>query len=154
MKSLARFLTVVSMLVLSPHRLPAPIVEIETPTPAPRSAKPPQQAKSKRVQSDSKVSTTATSEQARFTGTWVGKVVAGPPYPIEYTLVINSAGTKVQEKSTVWGSHLYPAIRNGKSIQWETLGHSYWKLTPNSDGRTALVQYLGGASAIFHKTSP
>ncbi len=153
MKSLARFLMVVFMLLVFAHRLWAPIFEIETPTPTPTRGKPSQQAKSKKVQSESKFSATATSEPARFAGTWIGKVLAGPPYPVEYTLVVNSAGTKVQEKSEVWGSHSYSAIRNGKSIQWETLGHSYWKLTPNSDGRTALVLYLGGASAIFHKKS-
>ena len=99
------FITVV--LLLLTHRLPAPITEIpESPTPAPeQSAKP----KPKRI-TKPKVTT-------KFAGTWTGTIRFGPTLVVDYTLVINSAGSSVQEKSAQWGSRSYPAIRDGKTVR-------------------------------------
>jgi hypothetical protein len=114
-------LLAVMLLLITAHRLPAPISEIpESSTPNPE-----HQPKPKKPRSESRTSATAASEgPARFAGTWTGTVVfAGTrPLVVNYTLVINSAGNSVQEKSAQWGSHSYPAIRDGKSVRWQTLG--------------------------------
>src|SRR5205823_9573018 len=149
-------LLAVMLLLITAHRLPAPISEIpESPTP---NAK--HQPKPKKPRSESRTSATAVSEgTARFAGVWVGTVNFGSsrgsrPLLVEYTFVINSARTTVQEKSTTWGSHSYPTTRAGNSVRWETLGHQDWALTPNPDGKTALVTGTVVSPVIFHRTSP
>jgi hypothetical protein len=146
MKGKRNALLTAVVLLLATHRLPAPITEIpESPTPAPeQSAKP----KPKRI-TKPKVTT-------KFAGTWTGTIRFGPTLVVEYTLVINSAGSSVQEKSAQWGSHFYSATCDGKTVRWQTLGtDSRWALTPNPDGKTALVTGTAVVSpVIFHRTSP
>jgi len=135
----------ITLLLVTAHRLPAPIVEETTPTPAPQeSAKP----KPKRI-TKPKVTT-------KFAGTWTGTIRFGPALVVDYTLVINSAGSSVQEKSAQWGSHFYSATCDGKTVRWQTLGtDSRWALTPNPDGKTALVTGTAVVSpVIFHERSP
>ena len=136
---------VLALLLVGTHRLPAPITEIpESPTPGPeQSAKPKPKGITK-----PKVTT-------KFAGTWTGIIRFGPTLVVDYTLVINSAGSSVQEKSAQWGSRSYPAIRDGKTVRWQTLGpNKRWALTPNPDGRTAVVLRPEGPQVIFHRTSP
>jgi len=138
-------LLAVMLLLITAHRLRAPIHEIpESPRPAPeQSAK----SKPKRI-TKPKVTT-------KFAGTWTGTISFGPKLVIDYTLVINSADSSVKEKSLTWGSHFYSARCDGKTIRWQTLGpNKRWALTPNPDGRTALVLRPEGPAVIFHKTSP
>jgi len=138
-------LLAVMLLLITAQRLPAPIHEIpESPRPAPeQSAK----SKPKRI-TKPKVTT-------KFAGTWTGTISFGPKLVIDYTLVINSAGSSVQEKSAQWGSHLYSATFDGKTVRWQTLGtNSRWALTPNSDRKTALVTGIVVSPVIFHRTSP
>jgi hypothetical protein len=152
-------LLAVMLLLITAHRLPAPISEIpESPTPNPK-----HQPKPKKPRSESRISATAVSEgPARFAGTWTGTFNFGGTRPwwhtspllADYTLVINSAGNSVQEKSAQWGSRSYPAIRDGKTVRWQTLGHQRWALTPNPDGKTALVTGTVVSPVIFHRTSP
>src|SRR6266700_8186918 len=137
-------LLAVMLLLITAHRLPAPISEIpESPTPAPeQSAKP----KPKR--------TITLKVTTKFAGTWTGTIRFGPTLVVDYTLVINSAGNSVQEKSAQWGSHFYSATCDGKTVRWQTLGtDSRWALTPNPDGKTALVTGTAVVSpVIFHRT--
>ena len=145
MKGKRKVLFITVVLLLLTHRLPAPITEIpESPTPAPKqSAKP----KPKRI-TKPKVTT-------KFAGTWTGTIRFGPTLVVDYTLVINSAGSSVQEKSAQWGSHFYSATFDGKTVRWQTLGtNSRWALTPNSDGKTSLVTGVVVSPVIFHRTSP
>jgi hypothetical protein len=167
MKSPLRFLILLLSIFVIAQRSPAPIVEPEEkPTPAPEHSEAPK-PKTKRPSKS-----VATSEEeapakaevrakpapplapkgpARFAGTWIGKVNFGVTRRwgiLEYTLVFNSAGTSVLEKTATFGSHSYSVVRNGDSAQWGTPGQN-WKLTPNSDGRTALV-----ITSVFSSTTP
>jgi hypothetical protein len=168
-------LTTVVLLLLT-HRLPAPIQEAsESPTPEPEQSVMPQTKRTSkpRVTGDSSESSTKSqppsrtprtqaAPQPKFAGTWTGTLNIGgtrrwwntSPLLADYTFVINSAANSVQEKSAQWGSRSYPAIRDGKTVRWQTLGHQRWALTPNPDGKTALVTGTVVSPVIFHRTSP
>jgi hypothetical protein len=74
-----------------------------------------------------------------FQGTWVG-TLRGLPFngDVDYTLIINAAGTVVNERATAFGSLSFPAICDGVTMRWKTPGCAK-TLTPNPDGRTALI---------------
>lgn len=155
-------------LLLSTHRLPAPISE-ENPTPAPvKTSKPkaPRPSKPKTASSETRPRATAaptsTPIQNKFDGTWMGTV---PNLPfvgnVDYVLYINGGGTAVTEKTANFGIYSWQASSDGYIMRWNSNGTDF-TLTPNSDGQTALVTannpgFLGvGAfslSTVFRRTS-
>jgi hypothetical protein len=160
---------VCGLLLLTAHRLPAPIQE-ENPTPAPeKSTKP----RPKRISKpDSKASTASrprtksapapTAIQNKFDGTWTGTI---PNLPfvgnVDYVLFVNGGGTAVTEKTTNFGTYSWQASSDGYIMRWNANGTDF-TLTANSDGQTALVTannpgFLGvGAfslSTVFRRTS-
>ena len=164
---------VIGILVISAHRLPAPISEESTATPAPeQSAKP----KSKRVSKPKAanenaeraamsqkrtITPAATRNQNRFDGTWVG-TLNNLPFAgnVEFTLVVTGNGTSVTEKSANFGTNTFQVNCDGSTMRWET--GSSWTLTPIAEGQTALVTcnnpgFFGvGAfslSAVFRKAA-
>jgi hypothetical protein len=148
------FSLVVALLLVTAHRLPAPISEIpENPTPAQeQSAKPkPKRTIKPKVtnensedsgkqQTRTTVSTTKreTTPSNPFEGTWRG-TLDNLPFAgnVDFTLVITAAGTAVVEKSANWGTKNFQSNCDGSTMKWET--GSSWTLTPNPDKQTALV---------------
>lgn len=137
------------VLFISAHRLPAPIQEIsESPTPA-REA----QAKSRKIQSKIKViapkpatksplksSTVVFQGPARFAGTWTGTINQGVLGNVAISLVINAAGTSVQEISRI-GTFTRTATIGSNVMMWRAgwLSEISWTFMPNNDGKTAAV---------------
>lgn len=177
MKRTLALLLTVALLLITAHRLPAPISEIpESPTPAPEQSaksKPKRTIKSKATSESSESSTShqtpspqpksqATPTQPRFAGTWNGIMDCGIYGIIDHTIAIT------QDSMTVWQTK-NPSVRGSGApqisgdtitIRYDTC---YWTLTPNPDGKTALAKcgcggFLGigawNGSAIFHRTSP
>lgn len=157
-RTLAFCLTAV-LLLGTPHRAPAPILE-ESPTPAPeQSAKPRAKHSAKPVASENSQSQT---KRNPFDGTWVGTLASGLAGQVQYTLTIS--GTVVKETSSRFGAYIWNATSDGKTIRWD------WKVntsgtttfTINADGKTALRtdKSQGGlfgpyeSSATFYKMSP
>jgi cytoskeletal protein RodZ len=106
-----RLLLMVSVLLITAHRLPAPIVEEEKPTPAAEQSakpKPKPTIKPKATRENSESATrrqtsspppkTQPTQQNRFSGTWNGIINCGPGGDIEHTIAIDTAHNLV----TVW----------------------------------------------------
>jgi hypothetical protein len=162
----------VVLLLITAHRLPAPISEIlESPTPAPeQSAKPkPKRTIKPKVTSESSESSTKrktalpaqsqpTPNRNPFDGTWRGFL-----HVADYTLIINVAGNTVTEKSAKWGTFTWPTTCDGKTIRWNDGGSCAWTFTPNPDEKTALATAncpglfgfgAGSWSSVFQRASP
>lgn len=167
------------ILLISAHRLPAPISEVETPTPAPeQSAKPkPKRTIKPKVTSENAENSTkaktssptpqnqSTSQRNPFDGTWVGTLNCGLPGSVSFTLRINGSGTTVNMKSSNFGSDTRSTTLQGTTVKWgqATVGDSAWTFTPIREGKTALVTCASGgllgiggfsSSATFYRTSP
>ena len=111
-----RFLIVLLSILMIAHRSPAPIQE---------------------------TSPLSKQEVARFAGTWTGRIKFGVNAgEVEYTLVINPEATSMIQKSLRFGENARPTTVNAGTLSW-TAGPktgNAWTLTPNPDGRTALVK--------------
>lgn len=173
MKSFIRILAVIIALLITAHRLPAPIQEVpESPTPAPeQSAKPkPKRTAKARVTSESSESSTknqtssaqpknqATPVQLRFAGTWNGIMNCGIAGNIEHTIAIDVA----QNSMTVWQTTNPSARVSGPAqMSGDTITGSYgwngnWEVTPYPDGQTAKVRFtafLLDSTAVFRRES-
>jgi hypothetical protein len=172
--------TVLSALILfllTAHRLPAPIVEEEKPTPASeQSAKPkPKRTSEPEARRKSSESLTkrqtpslqpknhATPQRNPIDGTWIGTL-----NNIQFTAVISGSGTVVRETSTD-GTFTWNATYDGKTMRWSwqrpLLSGDSTATVIDANGKTALVtSKSGGAplllgagahntSAIFYKVS-
>ncbi len=168
-RSVHLLLCVLSVMLLTTHRLPAPISEIPTPAPE-RSAKPKSERTIKpKITNESSESSRkrqtpsprqATAKPSPFAGTWVGTAKLGIYGNVGFTLVVNAAGTVVNERSSAFGSHTCNCKNDGKTIRWQS---GAWfqagsrMLTPNPDSKTAVVTCSNGllhTSSVFSKTSP
>jgi len=169
------FLLVTTLLVVTAHRLPAPISEIpQSPTPAPEeSLKPkPKRTIKPRVASQNSESSTkrstsspqprnqTTSQCNAFDGTWVGmENLGGSVGKIQSTQVISGSGTVVRSKSRL-GEFTWNATCNGNTMQWSVntqYGSGVRVFTLNPDGKTGLMLFGSSAvhsSATFRKASP
>src|SRR3984893_16117412 len=131
---LLRVLLVSLLLSITVDRLPAPISEVETPTPTPAR---PSQLKSKgtvKHETGSENSGTATtpkssppktrasSSRSAFAGTWFGvrKEQKG-----DTTLIINAAVTVVAERSG-YGTFSWAAMCDGVTVRWRTPVECDW----------------------------
>jgi hypothetical protein len=133
----SRLLLVAALLLVTAHRLPAPIQEVpESPTPTPEQSV--------------GTPTTLQSQQrtARFAGTWAGKVSEGKLGDVDVTLVINADATALEQKSKM-ATFVRPTTHSGNTLSWTAgrKGEVAWTLTLNRDGQTALVtRQLGGVN--------
>jgi hypothetical protein len=166
------FSLVAALLMVTAHRLPAPIQEVpESPAPAPeQSAKPkPKRTVKPKASESSESSTKArtpsptlknqpTPNRNAFDGEW-----SGHGNVADYTLVISARGTAVYETSTKWGTYTWTATCDGVSMRWNTVVSCGWIFTPNPDGKTAIVVGTcsgilgigaGNWSGVFRRTSP
>jgi hypothetical protein len=160
------FLTV-ALLLVTAHRLPAPIQEVpESPTPAPtESAKPkPKRTTKPKVTTESsetvKQGTRGTAEstkgrisaqpQQRFSGTWKG-ILNGQ----QWMIVIDANETQAAASGGPWGVERGTTRINQNTISWKYVFNS-WSLTVVPGTKTAQVteQYIGGTSSgTFEKTN-
>jgi hypothetical protein len=151
-------LLTIALVVITAHRLPAPIQEApESPTPAPeQSVKP----KSKRtvkpkVSNDNSESSTkgrtASSPQNHppqnptpFAGTWVAKT----GFPVGVTLIVSSAQDSAVVKGLpIWGDRAGRPIANGNTLSWTFLAEK-WNMVIAPDGKTAVVTDHGWPSGV------
>jgi hypothetical protein len=133
-RSLVLSLTV-ALLLITTHRLPAPIQEVpESPTPTPAVAPAPQPRKSP-PKPRSKL-----TGAARFAGTWTGRITIDRFADTDVTLVISTDGTSVAQRSQA-GVWTRPLTYDGKLLSWQTgpTNNVAWTLTLNPDEQSALV---------------
>ena len=148
---------IASVCLISAHRLPAPISEIETPTPTltpPKEARRTQKTENKssakpitqRPLSKSTPQTTKPSNRSRFAGTWTGTVSVPGWGNLQGIWVINAAENSVTENfPAVHGPKPCAATVNGATISWVCRGgifNAFWSvttLTLTGDGQTALM---------------
>ena len=166
MNRLRHLLLATCLLLITPHRLPAPIQEIpESPTPAPEDEAKPKKAQSKPRAAESEQKTKSApkpsgaampSGPARFAGTWTGTINQGILGNIEVSLVIDARGTSVKD-ITKMGSFTHPATINGNTMTWRAgwLKEIEWTFTPSGDGKTAAVTSKSGlgvnGASTFHR---
>ncbi len=160
---------IIAALLISTHRLPAPISEIpQSPTPTPAVTEAVQPKKSAAKPKAKASPETAIKPQtkptppplqtgaARFAGTWTGTINQGIFGNIEISLAINATGTSVKESSK-GGTFTHPATINGNMMTWKAgwLSEIAWTFTPAGDGKTAAVTSKSGfgvnGAAIFQK---
>jgi hypothetical protein len=134
-----------ALLVVSVQRSPAPISEVETPTPTPKihSAPSPDEhrksdAPKHKIREKQQEATTskpvAKSSRNPFDGTWRGFL-----HIADYTLLVSESGTAVTEQSTTFGTFSWRATCDGNTMRWYDGGHCAWTFTPTPDGKTASV---------------
>jgi hypothetical protein len=160
---------ITALLLITAHRLPAPIVEEEKPTPTPASAQTPKEKKSSIKSKETphlKQASRATPEQKasvkqkRFAGTWVGTIPAFPTGPQETRLTIDPSETIMHHE---WVGH--PPQNDARAeIIGDTLRAAFheaipftFSLTPLGDGMSAQVRlqaFMNDQTAIFHRVAP
>ena len=97
-------------------------------------------------------------EAVAFAGTWSGKIKQGVLGNIVVTLVVNSDATSVRQK-TPGGQYTRAATHSGNTLSWRGgWFHEFaWTLTPNPDGKTAIVTDKGGvginSTATFQRVA-
>jgi hypothetical protein len=156
-----RLFTVAIMLLISAHRLPAPIQEVpESPTPAPEESaksKPKRTTKAKVTSESSEISTkrqTASSQThstqnpTPFAGTWVAKT----GFPAGVTLIVSPAQDSAVVKGLpIWGDRAGRPIANGNTLSWTFLAEK-WTMVIAPDGKTAVVTDHGWPSGVASGT--
>jgi hypothetical protein len=174
-----RLLLSVALLLITIHRLPAPISESpETPTPSPA---PPQSSTSQSRRhpgtswkslepepsaglqpSPKRTLPTQPTQQGavRFAGTWTGKVKLGISGDVQFTLTVNPEATSLKQKSMQFGEHSHATSYAAQTLSWKAgpKNETVWTLTPNRDGQTASVTAKSGSqingTAVFHRVQP
>ena len=121
-----RVLLAIGMLVVSAHRLPAPIVE-ETPTPKPK-------AKSSRASAENRPKKSAASKPAStkvsVAGTWTGTasgrinqaVFGQTSFSSNYKIQISADERMADWTSSAWifAKFQAPVQKNGRTLNWTT----------------------------------
>jgi len=170
-----RLLLGIAVLLITIHRLPAPISEIaETPTPTP----PPAESANRQLppggnwrNPESGISAspqlgpkptplTQTTQQrpAHFAGTWTGKMKLRIAGEVQFILTVNPDATSLTQKSKAFGEHTHVTSYTAQTLSWKAgpKNEIAWTLTPNRDGQTASVtassEINGGA--IFYRVQP
>ena len=171
MKPLARILAV-TLLLITAHRLPAPIQEIpESPTPAPTASAKPRAAQTpkatpkpkpkpskdeiasrerKRTRSDgvapasAAAQPTVTQRKAKhFAGTWAGTMHAENGQTYPVTVIVDPTETKASATGPVFGNEGGSVQTSGNTVSWNWMLDS-WSMTLNSETTAQVVKrYLG-----------
>jgi hypothetical protein len=96
--------------------------------------------------------------ESLFEGTWKGTLGRGLLGSLDLTFVVSADGAAVTFKSKS-GSFTWQGSCDGKTVRWHGCAAGIdcdWTLTPNEDGKTAVVTdrlLVGTFSAIFQKES-
>ena len=154
-----------TLLIISAHRLPAPISEVETPTPAKQSAKPKQRKLPKSTPKSVATESTSnparqqpSSKQSRFAGTWVGTMQTIPWGNWAVVLTVDPNEATITSEINGGKPEVKKAQRNGDMLQATFaagLTVITWSLTPQPDGATARVRmqaFMNDFTAVFHRT--
>jgi cytoskeletal protein RodZ len=164
---MVRICLIFAVLLVTAHRLPAPISEIpESPTPAPeQSAKP----KSKRTikpeatgkssesstkrQSTSSPQSQSTPNRTPFAGTWQGTLSdTGGANGVSATLIVNpTQDSAVVIGLAVWGDRRGRASAQGNTLSWTFLAEK-WTMVIAPDGKTAVVTDHGWPAGVSSGT--
>ena len=158
------FLLALLSILISAHRLPAPIVEEKTPTPSSeQSAKP----KSKRV-IESKTNRATTTPRAvstptpapskKFAGTWSGIMPEIPWGNVDTDLIVDQNETTIEwRQSGKSKAAIAKAILNGDTLSARfPVGFTtaVWYISPRADGVTASVRltaFMNDDTAVFQR---
>jgi hypothetical protein len=154
MRRSTRFLFGFALIVITAHRLPAPIQEVpENPTPASEQSakpKPKRTTKPKGTSENSENSTkrqtpspapksTPPPSQKRFAGTWTGKIFrSGSGSTDNITVVVTAAETSATVSNFFPGPQTGRTTINGNTISWNWM-LAKWTMTVNQDGQTAQI---------------
>jgi hypothetical protein len=168
MQPASRILVVTSLLILSAHRLPAPITEIpESPTPAPTVAptakpKPKPLPKPPKSEASEPVAKSAgqqpSPKQSRFAGTWVGTMPEVPWGNVATELVVDQTETTMEWQESGKRKGLVKTQLSGKTLQasFHVGVTATWSITPQPDGATARVRlqaFMNDQTAVFRRTT-
>jgi cytoskeletal protein RodZ len=161
------FSLVAALLLVTAHRLPAPISEIpESPTPAPEQSAKPKPKRTTNPKSQASESTTksakpqSTPKQSRFAGTWTGTMPAFPTGPQATVLTIDPKEATMQQ---IWTGHP-PSLVAKAEINGNTIRATFqngmvtftYSLSPEPDGATAQVRlqaFMNDNTAVFHRVA-
>jgi hypothetical protein len=173
------FLIIAAVVLITAHRLPAPIQEVpESPTPTPEQSANPKPKRTIKPKATSESSETSTERQTSlptpksqatpnrnlFDGTWIG-TINGHAGNVEFTLTISGSGTVERDVFRLAPGGPRNATNDGKMMTWHwgIEDNEVVTFTLNSDGRTAVMTSQGPpvfgmgayrASGIFRKVSP
>lgn len=166
----SRLLLVVAALLITTHRLPAPIVEEQKPTPAPSQSETPKRKHSIRSTSSSEQSlkqteskpkaTPSSAPTKKFAGKWSGIMPEVPWGDIQTELIVDPTETTMSWEDSLDKNR--PTVKtqlNGNTISAHFPGwpKAVWYITPNSDGQTAKVRltaFMNDDHAVFRRVSP
>ena len=172
MKRNISFFLCAGCLLITAHRLPAPIQEVpESPTPTatpalqlapiPLASPTPTATPSPQLAPIQLPRTAPGHPKAvRFAGTWSGRIRFGNAGNVDFTLVVNSEATSLQQKSKNFGDVTHLAVVTGRTLSWQAGRENRiaWTLTPNPNGQTALVTSKSASgvvtSAVFQRGQP
>ena len=165
----SRFLLGAVFLLITAHRLPAPIQEVpESPTPAPTvapTAKPkPKLSPKPKPKAEASESATSPSKRqvgprtSRFAGKWVGTMPEVPWGNIATELIVDETGTTMQWQESGKQKGTEKARLTGDTLQatFQVGVAATWSLTPQPDGATARVRlqaFMNDQTAVFHRTT-
>jgi hypothetical protein len=151
-----RFCAVLAaILILTAHRLPAPIQEVPgSPSPSPTPEARAQDSAIPRA-TDSLLPTQ--TGPASFAGSWMGKVDIQRAGEVEVTLVISPDGTSVQQTSKLSTANR-PLTYDDKVLSWTggIKSEVSWTMKLNPDGGSAIITrtFAGKtATATFERVS-
>jgi|HubBroStandDraft_4_1064222.scaffolds.fasta_scaffold51983_3 hypothetical protein len=160
-----RALLVLFVLLIGTHRLPAPIQEIESPTPAPEQSTKSKPKRSVKPKVDSEASEPATNparpkpspKQSRFAATWVGTMPEVPWGNVATELIVDQTEATMEWQESGKRKGLVKAQRIGDMVQGSFPAPIaiVWSVTPQPDGATARVRlqaFMNDQTAIFHRT--
>ena len=151
---LSRFLLIVSALLITTHRSPAPISEVETPSPTPKGSPTATESADKAKIENRNASAPEPSAQLHniYAGTWKGTLNWGLGGTREHVVVIDAAQTSVTITNLPSGS-TFPTSIGTDGISWVTgvLHEHKWLLKPLPDGKTAFVTVNGHNSTVFRR---
>ena len=166
MKRIFIFLLLAGFILAAAHRVPAPIVPPESPTPAPeQSTRPKKSAKSKPKTEHSGSPASAASQQpsakqSRFAGSWVGNMQTFPAGnqttvlavdPTETTMTVTWFGKRDTAKAQLDADTIRATF---PPPPFQPQPHK-WSLTPQPDGVTAHVRFqcfLNDFTAVFRRS--
>ena len=163
-----RILAVIIALLITAHRLPAPIQEVpENPTPSPAQLAKPKTKKTKTAaessaEKRSSVSATPAAKQSkRFAGTWAGTMPEVPWGNVPTELIVDQSESTMEwrEAGKPKTAMAAKTILNGDTLLARfSIGMTtaVWYISPFSDGVTAnvrLTAFMNDQTAVFHRTT-
>jgi hypothetical protein len=148
------YFALTAILILTAHRLPAPIQEIVE-TPSPTAA--PEKSSNPTPIPRATQSVSPQTGRALFAGTWTGTIDMQKAGEVDVTLVVSPDGASIQQTSKLAKGDR-PLNYDGNMLLWTggIKGEIPWTMKLNPDEQTAIVTrtFAGKtATAIFKRAS-